>query len=156
MEFSSRKPRGLPFVTPQLAPPPGAEPTSGAKAILESWSEYVRAIFPEIVGILRAEGVDWCVETSRAGLQLTVQHRSDRRFGVCLGPFELRGLRGRVYSVRDDARPSDNKEFVDELRRRLGTVGASHEDVYFQRPGFLERPKRGRPRGPLTISRDAY
>jgi hypothetical protein len=123
---------------------------------LDSWKSYVETTFPAIIGILREQGVGWTVETSRAGLQLTILHRHDRRFAVTVGPYSLKGLRGLTYSVADDARPGDNREFIAELRRRLGTVGASHEDVYFQRPGFMERPKRGRLRGPLTISRDAY
>jgi hypothetical protein len=87
---------------------------------------------------------------------LIIEHRTERRFGVSMTPSEMRGLRGLKYSIRDDAKPSDNRAFVAELKRRLATVGASYEDVYFQRPGFLERPKLGRPRGPLSIARDAY
>lgn len=130
MEFSSRKPRGKPFVTPPLAPPPGVEPLPGAQGILNAWKEYAATTFPEIVGILRAEGVDWTVETSRAGLQLTILHRQDRRFAVTLAPYELKGLRGRSYSVRDDSRPGDNREFIAELRRRLSVQGASRADLY--------------------------
>jgi hypothetical protein len=131
MNFSStRKPKGKPFVAEPLAPPPGAPVATGAQAILAAWAEYVENVFPEITALLRSEGIDWTIETSRAGLQMTVQHRHDRRFAVTLAPYELKGLRGRSYPVADTAKPGDRAEFVAEPRRRLSVPGASRADCY--------------------------
>jgi len=125
---------------------------------LDSWAEYFSANFPEVAGALRESGTKYhCENSARGGLCVIVEHRSDRRFGLSMSPHSLAGLRGLKYSIRDDAKPSDNRAFVQELKRRLAVVGATYGEVYLSRPGEMLSPyARLKKRGELSLERDAY
>jgi hypothetical protein len=121
---------------------------------LDEWREHFVQAFPEIAALLRDRGTEFHVENSAAGgLVLVIEHRGDRRFGVAMTPTALRGLRGRKYDASDKGKPSERKDFIDELKRRLGTIGASAEEVYNSASfnwKYVKR-RRGNP-----LSKNAY
>jgi hypothetical protein len=126
-------------------------PETAKRNGFDEWREHFIETFPEIAALLKERGVSFhCENSSAGGLVLVIEHRGDRRFGVTMFPTELRGLRGLKYSVADSARPGDNRAFIDELKRRLGTAGASYEEIYNHAAHDWKAVKRrrGEPIGP--------
>jgi len=120
-------------------------PEAAKRNGFDEWREHFVETFPEIAALLRERDTGFHVENSAAGgLVLVIEHRGDRRFGVAMTPTALRGLRGRKYDVSDKGKPGERKDFIDELKRRLGSAGASFEEVYNHQAHSWQGVKRRR------------
>jgi hypothetical protein len=103
----------------------------GTHGSLAQWEKHVEQTFPEVIAILRGHGATWRVDTGVLGLVIVIDHVSDHRFGIALiSATTLAGLRGRRYDVSDAGKPSERKQFVEELKRRLAIKGLTRAEVF--------------------------